>query len=201
MKQPILSLMVILVALFIVLSAGVAGCTSPAASAGPAKNPSADPSQLVLQDPELPANFTVIEKGERNISEMRAWALDHGWKKGYYAVYLKNDPASGSGTVIAQTISVYPAQNISLIIPDTVNLARNYTLEQNNANFTFEELPRPAIGDSSSALKLSDKSDNTQIYLISFVKKDVYQDFWTNGTAADYETARQMAGIAAAKIP
>jgi hypothetical protein len=32
------------------------------------------------------------------------------------------------------------------------------------------------------------------------VKKDVYQDFWTNGTAIDYETARQLAGIAAAKI-
>jgi hypothetical protein len=38
------------------------------------------------------------------------------------------------------------------------------------------------------------------MYLISFVKKDVYQDFWTNGTATDFETAKQFAGIAAAKI-
>ncbi len=155
---------------------------------------------MILQPSEIPANFTLLEKAERNVSEMRSWALDHGWKKGYYAVYLKNDPASRQGTIIEQMISVYTAENITLVIPDTTNIYKNWTIKQNDANLTYEELSLPVIGDSSSALKISDKSDNTQMYLISFVKKDVYQDFWTNGTSADYDTARQLAGIAAAKI-
>jgi hypothetical protein len=95
---------------------------------------------------------------------------------------------------------VYPAENITLIIPDTMSSYRNWTLEDPNANVTFETLSLPTIGDSSAALKISDKSENKEMYLISFVKKDVYQDFWTNGTAADYETARQLAGVAANKI-
>ena len=156
---------------------------------------------MILQGSDIPANFTLVEKAERNVSEMRSWSLDHGWKKGYYAEFQNNDPRSVPGTVIDQSISLYPAENISLIIPDTLGIYKNWTLEQNDtANVSFEQLSFPTIGDSSSALKVVDKRDNTQMYDISFVKKDVYQDFWTNGTATDFETARQMAGIAAAKI-
>ncbi len=199
MNMQAKSLLALLAIFFILLSAGIAGCTSQ--SPAPAGNISAvEPSQVILQASDLPANFSVIEKGERNVSEMRSWALDHGWKKGSYALYLKNDPASLPGTVITQTVSVYPAQNISLIVPDTVNIYKNWTIRENDANLTFEEIPLSTIGDSSRALKITDRSDNTQMYLISFVKKDVYQYFWTNGTAADYETAKQLAGIAAAKI-
>jgi len=48
-------------------------------------------------------------------------------------------------------------------------------------------------------MKVSDKSDNSQLYMIAFVKYDVYEQLSTNGTAADYETLKQMTGIAAAK--
>jgi len=195
--------MIILVTFFVILLVGIAGCTSqtPSASMVTDKNLSAiEPSQMMLQPSDLPANFTMVEKAERNVSEMRSWALDHGWKKGYYAMFQKNDPNSPPGTVFEQIISVYPAENITLIIPNTISAYRNGVIEENNANITLEVLPSPGIGDSSSALVISDKSDNTRMYLVSFVKKDVYQDFWTNGTATDYETARQLAGIAAAKI-
>ena len=155
---------------------------------------------MILQTSEIPVNFTLVEKGDRNVSEMNEWALDHGWKKGYYAVYLNNDPGSLPGTVIEQSLSVYPTENITLIIPNTVNSWKNWTIEENNVNLTYEELTLPTIGDSSAALRVSNKTDSTQEYLITFVKKDVFQNIWTNGTATDYETAKQLAGIAAAKI-
>jgi len=203
MKKQSAPPMIILVTFFVIILVSIAGCTSQTPSASPStdKNLSAiEPSQMILQPSDLPANFTVVEKAERNVSEMRSWALDHGWKKGYYAMFQKNDPNSPAGTVFEQIISVYPAENITLIIPNTISAYRNGVIAENDANITLEVLPSPGIGDSSSALIISDKSDNTRMYLISFVKKDVYQDFWTNGTATDYETARQLAGAAAAKI-
>lgn len=195
--------MIILMTCFIILSVGIAGCASQVPSASPVpgtKTSTIEPSQMILQPSEIPSTLTIVVKSERNISEMRSWAVDHGWKKGYYAMFRKNDPNSPSGTIFEQIISVYPAENITLIIPNTINAYRNGILAENNANLTLDVLPAPGIGDSSNALVISDKSDNTRMYLISFVKKDVYQDFWTNGTATDYETAKQLAGIAAAKI-
>jgi hypothetical protein len=193
--------LIILVIFLIFLSAGIAGCSSktPPASPVPDKKVSTiEPSQMALQLSDLPANFIVLEKGERNVSGMRPWALDHGWKKGYLVTFQRDNQSSLPGTVIQQAISVYPAENITLIVPDTVNTWKNMPAE--DKNMTIEELALPTIGDSSSSLKASDKSDNTQAYLIAFVKDDVYEQFYTNGTVTDYETLKQLAGIAAAKI-
>lgn len=190
--------MIILMTCFVIISMGIAGCTSQAPSAS--ETSTIEPSEMILQPSDIPANFTLVEKGQRDVSDMNEWALDHGWKKGYYAVFLNNDPNSIPGTVIEQYISVYPAENITLIVPDTVSGWKNWTVEENNPNLSLEELSLTTIGDSSAAMKVSNKSDNTQVYSISFIKKDVFQQFWTNGTATDYETARQLAGAAAAKI-
>lgn len=188
---------------FVIISIGIAGCTSQAPSASPVpetKISAIEPAEMILQPSDIPMNFTLVEKGERNASEMNEWALDHGWKKGYYAVYLKTDPGSLPGTVVEQYLSVYPAENITLIVPDTVSSWKNMTVEPNNVNVSVEELSLPTIGDSSAAMRYFNKTDKSEMYVISFVKKDVFQNFWTNGTATDYETARQLAGIAAAKI-
>jgi hypothetical protein len=203
MKKQSLTLIMFLMTCFVVISIGIAGCTSqaPAASTVPdTKTSVIEPAEMILQTSEIPVNFTLVEKGERNASDVSEWGLDHGWKKGYYAVYLKNDPGSLPGTVVEQYLSVYPAENITLIVPDSVNSWKNWTMEENSVNLTFEEFSLATIGDSSAAMRVSNKTDNTQEYLITFVKKDVFQNFWTNGTATDYETAKQMAGIAAAKI-
>lgn len=203
MKKQSLSSMILLMTCFLILSVGIAGCTSqtPAAPAVPGTIQSnVEPSEMILQTSEIPVNFSLMEKAARNVSEMNAWALDHGWKKGYYAVYQKNDPNSPLGTVIEQTISVYPAENITLIIPDTIQGWKNWSVEEENANLSVEDLSLPTIGDSSAALKFTDKSDSTQLYVIAFVKKNVYQQFLSNGTAADYEITRQLAGISATKI-
>ena len=74
------------------------------------------------------------------------------------------------------------------------------TVEENSANVTLEEISLPTIGDSSAALKYSNTTDNTRLYVITFSKKDVFQNLFTNGTATDFETVQQLARVAAAKI-
>jgi hypothetical protein len=207
MTRQSIALVMIFMAVFVLLSAGMAGCTSPApspqtptASPVPAKTQSTiAPSELALQLSDLPANFSLLEKGERNVSEMSNWSLDQGWNGGYYADYVKNDTNTSSVTLIEQLISVYPAENISLIVPDTVGSVKNWSAEDTN-NRSVEEVALPAIGDSSSVLKISDKSDNSHEYLIAFVKYDVYEQLYTNGTATDDETLNHLAGVASAKI-
>jgi len=197
MKKQSLSFMIFLMTCFVIISLGIAGCTSQAPPVS--KTSTIEPSEMILQSSEIPANFTLVEKGQRNVSDMNDWALDHGWKKGSYAVYLTNDPNS-PGTVIEQYTSVYPAENITLIVPDTVSSWKNMTIEDYDVNVTLEELSLPTIGDSSAALKYFNKTDNSRMYVISFIKKDVFQNIFTNGTATDYETAKQLAAVAAAKI-
>lgn len=75
---------------------------------------------------------------------------------------------------------------------------KNWSTKEKNSS--VEDLTLVTIGDSSSALRVSNKTDNTQEYIIAFVKNDVYQNFYTNGTLTDYETLKQLATIAAAKI-
>jgi len=198
-----------LMAFLIILSAGIAGCTSQAPSAGPASGTSpvtvatgsaVNLSNLVLQPQEIPGNFTLVTERERTASELSEWALDHGWKKGYSVVYRKNDPNSPSGTIILQNISVYAGENATLAVSDTIDGQVDWITKENDANLSVEKISIPAIGDASGSLKYSDKSDNSGMYVIAFAKKGVFQDIETNGTAADYETARQFAEIAAAKI-
>lgn len=207
MTKQSIRLIFIFMAVFVILSAGMAGCTSPApspqaptATPVPAKTLSTiAPSEMALQPSDFPGNFTLLEKGERNVSMMRNWSLEHGWKGGYYADYEKNNLNLPSGTVFEQSISVYPAQNITLIVPDTVNQVKTWSAKD-TYNRSVEEVSLSTIGDSSSVLKIFDKSENSYEYLIAFVKYDVYEELYTNGTATDYETLIQLAGIAAAKI-
>jgi hypothetical protein len=195
--------MIILMTCFVILAVSIAGCTSQAPAASPAPVPAKtlsapDPSEMLLQVSDLPANFTLVEKTERNASEMRNWSLGQGWKKGYYAVYQLNDKSARSGMVFEHVISVYPAENISLIVPDTRGLMHNWSAE--DKNMTVEELSLPTIGDSSCSFRVADSSDNTQWYQIAFAKNDVYMELWTNGTATDYETLKHLADTAVAKI-
>ncbi|PKL64223.1 MAG: hypothetical protein CVV32_09785 [Methanomicrobiales archaeon HGW-Methanomicrobiales-3] len=192
----------------LLLTAGIAGCTSsgpatqvPAASPAPAQKLSTvAPAEMALQPSDLPAGFVLLEKGDRNISEMRSWSLEHGWKGGYFAAYQKQDGTASSGIIIDQALSVYPAENITLIVPDTLQLVKNWA-DEDRANRSVEDDPSlPSIGDFSRGMKLSDKNDEPPEYVIVFSKQDVYMELYTNGTAADYATLKNLAGVAEAKI-
>lgn len=204
MTNDYLRTMILFMAVFILLAS--AGCTSPALSSpvtapSPVPTPglsTVSPAEMALQPADLPGNFTLLEEGERNASQMRNWAIDHGWKRGYITHYVKNEGNVSEGTVFEQVISVYDTDNIILVVADTVNTWNSWPAE--DSNVTVEEIPLPTIGDFSRAMKTSDRSDNSHMYMITFVKYDVFEHFQTNGTKTDFEMLRQMAEIAADKI-
>jgi hypothetical protein len=207
MTNVSISLMITAMTVLLLL-AGIAGCTTPApspqapaASPVPARNLStAAPAEMALQPSDVPADLVLLEKSDRNVSDMRNWSVEHGWKGGYYIAYQKQVGNTSSGVIFDQALSVYPAENISLIVPNTLQLGKNWAA-RDPANRSAEvDTSLSAIGDFGSAMKISDKGDNSHEYIIAFVKQDVYMELYTNGTAADYDTLKHLAGIAAAKI-
>jgi len=197
MKRTFLAPMIVLMSVFIVLSAGFAGCLSPAPATPVPQQKLAtlEPSQMVLEPADVPANFTLVERYERNITNMNDWALATGWKKGYGVYYETTGPGVQG---LDQVISIYPAENITLIVPQTVRGIKNWSME--DTNVTVEELPIPGVGDFSRALQISEKGDPINVYMIAFVKYDVYEELYVNGTTRDYDTLIQIAETAAAKI-
>lgn len=198
MEKKSLAPMIVLMSVVIILCAGIAGCTSQAPATPPVtqqKLSTLEPLQMILEPADIPANFTLVEKYERNAANMSAWALNTGWKKGY-GVYYETKGQDVQG--LDQVISIYPAENITLIVPQTVRGIKNWSME--DTNVTVEELPIPGVGDFSRALQISEKNDPINVYMIAFVKYDVYEELYVNGTAKDYDTLIQIAETAAAKI-
>ncbi|MFA4861312.1 hypothetical protein [Methanoregula sp.] len=208
---------VVLLAFVLLLLVALAGCTSqappatPAPSATPAPPASQvpgktlstiEPAQMALEPSEITGNFTLIKKSERNESMTRAWQLNQGWKKGYSAAFKRNDPGHPD-LQIGQFISVYPRENASkmvdyLVEGNYLDLAR--IPDADRMNYSITELPPPGIGDSSRAIIKLDKNDPETMYLIAFSRYDVFEEIWGNGTAAEYETMKQAAAMAASKI-
>lgn len=209
--------MIVLLAFFLLPLVALAGCTSQAPYTTPA--PSATPAPAVSQIPEkilstiepvqmsldlyeMPGNFTFVSKGERNASKIQPWQLNQGWKKGYLTVLQRNDPGR-SGLQIVQVISIYPYENASRMVDYQVDgnyLDLERISEAERMNNSITELPSPGIGDSSRAIARLDKNDPEITYLIAFSRYNVFEEFWGNGTATDYETIKKAAAIAAAKI-
>jgi hypothetical protein len=210
MRQQSSFFVVLLMAGLIVITAGIAGCTSQAPSSTQAsdKTPvptttssAIDPANLVVQPSEFPGNYTLVEERERSPSELSEWALGHGWTKGYYVLYQKDNPASSSVTILRQNISVYSGENATLAVSDTLDGMADWLAGQGGVNNTsVEKLALGTIGDASGSLKYSDKRDNSTMYVIAVAKNGVFLDVETNGTAADYTIAQQLANITAAKI-
>jgi len=198
MEKKSLAPMIVLMSVVIILCAGIAGCTSQAPATPPVtqqKLSTLEPSQMILEPADVPVNFTLVEKYERNTTNMNDWALNTGWKKGY-GVYYETKGQDVQG--LDQVISIYPAENITLIVPQTVRGIKHWSVE--DANVTVEELPIPDVGDFSRALQVSEKDDPINLYMIAFVKYDVYEELYVNGTAKDYDKLIQIAETAAAKI-
>jgi len=155
-------------------------------------------AERVLWPSDLPGDYLVVESRMRTTADVSPIARDLGWKGGYIVRYQPDGQAAYSGSSIQQVISVYPAENISRALPSTRYHRR--MAEENHENMIVDELPDPGIGDRSTATKLSRPDDNTSACLIDFVRNDVYEQIMVYGPAPDYETAKSIAAIAAAKI-
>ncbi|MHB8163199.1 MAG: hypothetical protein ACYDDV_02500 [Methanoregula sp.] len=159
----------------------------------------AELSERILQQPsEIPGNYAIVEWKVRDASGVSPIARNLGWKKGFVVRYQEIGSNASYGSSIQQTISVYPLENVNRALPGF----RYYQklANENNDSILVDELPDPGIGDASTATKLTQKDYTSSACLIDFVKNDVYEQIMMYGPAPDYETAKKLAEIAAAKI-
>lgn len=153
-----------------------------------------EPSELALQLSDFPSNYTIKERTERVKSDIIEKGLNLGWKKGYYVRYARIGDILFDVTIVEQSISIYPLENISKIL---------FVSHESTENRTYEELSKPNIGDDSKAYRVTVKDEfgtEDRYYMIEFIKLDVYESFYIGGTTTDYELLKDLAKKAESKI-
>ncbi len=151
---------------------------------------------MALQLAEIPGIFTSTERAERAASDVSQTAHNYGWIKGYTVSFQNINIDPLSAIVISQGISVYPRANVTKLLPEM----KAHYVTVANENISVDELPDPGIGDYSQAFRITYKESNLKVYVIDFVKNDVYEQLSMQGTTTDYETLKNLGKIAAAKI-
>lgn len=194
----------ILLVLLLITMVFLSGCTQQTTTAPetnkvtPQEQPktklsSLEPSNLILQLSDLSSNFSIKERTERVRSDVNEDARNLGWKKGYYVRFVKGETLLDM-MVIEHSISIYPIENISKVIT---------TQWKSDDNVTYDELSKPNLGDDSRAFRITQKSEfgqENRVYLIEFVKMDVYEALYMRGTTTDFEILKELAKKAEAKI-
>ena len=126
-RGNIARLIAIAAVIIVVVFAGCVEEDAPSTIATPSKiAPSPkltmeEPSELVLQFPDFPSNYTLKERTERVKSDISEEGLDLGWKKGYYVRYARIGDSLFDVTVIEQSVSLHPIENISKILGHHMN--------------------------------------------------------------------------------
>jgi len=200
----------------IILLVCIVGCTSTAPptsqitkspsslQATPTPNPenklsTIEPSEMALQLSDVPPDFTIKERSERTRSDVDKSAIAMGWKKGYYVEFKQINVPTQDSVAIIQKISVYPLNNINQLLTQNKTDLNNITAAK---KVQVAQLSDPKIGDSSQAFWVRSTDPNTPYlgFVIGFVKKDVYELIAIGGTSANYQTLKDIANKAAAKI-
>ncbi len=155
--------------------------TESAISPITAKTNYVDSAEFLLELKELPAdqNWTLVERGERNVNDVFEVALANNWSGGYYAKFksIRGDDF----VYVDQTISVYPLETILAVLAET--------------HPDSEPLTNPGIGEHSKAVKYRDDLLGYEViyYRITFVKNNILVNVGSIGTVNDYLELKKIA--------
>lgn len=156
-----------------------------------------DLSTLMLTINDFPQGqgWTLKDRAERGRTDVSDYGLNLGWKRGYYATYLRGELNTENldYSRIDMSISEYPPENISLILKD----------EEDDNSTRYDSLSSPNIGDESKAFKViyTDEYGNEEIaYKVEFRKHNLYLAFFNYGTRTDYELLKELARKAETKF-
>lgn len=170
---------------------------------------------LVLNQSEVPQNFTLFESRVKNSSEVSKLAHARGWEQGFVRRFTLFIDKERPPTEILQTITRYPAYN-------TAGIAE--IIEQQyraDSNMTFSNLSSPALGNNSRAFSgtvntvvfpepykgnpLDSGSVGRTVQLdfieIIFWKEDLLEVLRMTGPDSNYSTLASLAQKAYTKIP
>lgn len=194
-EKTIIKLITIVIIAYTILFTGCVENKNPNEITQSAALTTKEPSELALMLSDFTSNYTIKDRSERVKSDVSKEAFNLGWKKGYYSKYTKNSDNLFDVTIIEQFISIYPPENISnvfAILP-----------RESNENRTIDKLSNPGIGDESRAYRITTKNKlgaDEKIYMIEFIKFDVYEQFVLYGTTIDCELLKTLAKKAENKI-
>ncbi|MDD1695332.1 MAG: hypothetical protein LUQ54_00400 [Methanoregula sp.] len=166
----------------------IAGCTTKNNTIPVIENKlsTLDPSEMALQLSDLPEGYVMVYSGSLNLGN-NSEGLNA--KKQFIVEFQKGTTPN---TFINQVILVFPIDQINKTIP--------YISSGSLKISTTKQLSNPNIGDSSFAIRAVNSLRGGDIYIIYFVKKDVFEVIEMEGSVTDYETLKQLATTAAAKI-
>jgi hypothetical protein len=201
-----------------------AGCTTTSGTQG-AKAPdtavtvsSANVSlaPLILTPADVPAGFNLVTSREKSANEVGSLAKDLGWQQGYVVIYSSPSNGSSGPSAITQSITVYPADQMSGIVT-LVN-----TNERQINGLDFSDLPLPATGPKTCAFSAtvskktptpattsrmsvissdSGSSAPTEGYLeVVFAQGNILEVIRMSGPGAQYETLKNLSETAYAKL-
>jgi len=146
---------------------------------------------------DLPSDYILRDRSVMTTPDVTQLTRDMGWQQGYFVTFDRTGRIRSDQTRIRQSVYVFPVENIR----------RVYSLEK----IAFEgtesmmaspyEIPFPDIGENSIAYRMTDTPESGQVtYTVLFTKKNVFERITMSGTSTDYETLKEIAGIAAEKI-
>jgi len=197
----------------------LAGCTQP-----PAPNASTTPqttavniSPLLLTNADLPPGFTVVAGQDRSLSDVGKMAKDLGWQGGYEVVSTDSAAGDPNGTVITQSIALYPVKNVPGIIgmvfvqdqSDTTLKYLNVTSVGEGGLGFYGKAPaqivvKPtnqnplATGNGSHDVEVVYPRDTAELI---FGKGQVFEVIRITGPGTDPAVAESLARTAYEKIP
>jgi hypothetical protein len=150
-----------------------------------------EPSQMALGISDLPSGYSIFSTHVWTSSEIKPHEKNLGWIKGY-TIAFSTDLKASEGSIIGQTISIYPAENMQKILAELKNERTG------NLTVQIDLLPNPKIGDNSNAYTWS--IEKYRFYEIHFTKKNVLEQIALSGSSIDYELLKTLVKKAADKV-
>lgn len=199
--------------LVILILASATGCTSPAAEppitpAAPSPEPTTIPTpestqatvqvaDMALQLADLPSDYVLRDRSVMTSPEVSQLSRDLGWRQGYFVTFDRTGRTRTDQTRIRQSINLFPAENMNKVFT-----LEKIALSEGPTPFSSPyEIPFPTIGDRSIAYRMTNTPDEGQVtYTVIFTKKNAFERITMAGTSTDYETLKDIAEKAAARI-
>jgi len=200
--------------LLLLILAAAAGCTtSPAAEppvtpAAPTPELTTSPTpestqatvevaDMALQLSDLPPDYILRDRSVMTSPEVSQLTRDLGWRQGYFVTFDRTGRTRNDQTRIRQSINIFPAENMNKVF-----LLEKVALSEGTTPFSSPyEIPFPPTGDRSIAYRMTNTPEEGQVtYTVIFTKKNAFERITMAGTSTDYETLKDIAEKAAARI-
>ncbi len=178
----------VLFAILLIAVIFISGCVNETTTSSSTEVQYKDSSNFLLSLSDLPQNenWIIEERGEGNINDVDAKALEYNWSGGYYILFKSSK--GDKFTYLTQSLSIYPEEKILGML--------NFDIQDE------EPLSNPNIGGHSRAVKTRQSIFGQEFtyYKITFVKNNLLVSLASGGTTIDYLKLKELAQKAYDKI-